>query len=133
MSGVPVLSHRVRGPGASNKLKSIFCSGVHVAKNTLCGASLGPEELASADPTVLLSGQCRRLAMPAKARSAARPTRLNQKAQPFGLIEVLHRLLQDLCGDGAGGAGTATAVFDEHDEGQRVLAVIQKAHEPCVR
>ena len=52
MPGVPVLSHRVRGPGASNKLKSIFCGGVHVAKNTLRGASLGPEELASADPTV---------------------------------------------------------------------------------
>ena len=132
MSGVPVLSHRVRGPGASNKLKSIFCGGVHVAKNTLRGASLGPEKLASADPTVDV-GQCRRLAMPAKARSAARPIRLNQKAQPFGLIEVLHRLLQDLCGDGAGGAGTAAAVFDEHDEGQRVLAVIQKAREPCVR
>ncbi len=51
MSGVPVLSRRVRGPGAANKLKSIYC-GVHVAINTLRGASLGPEELASADPTV---------------------------------------------------------------------------------
>ena len=31
-------SHRVRGPQAANKLKSVFCGGVYVAKNTLRGA-----------------------------------------------------------------------------------------------
>ena len=30
-------SHRVRGSGAANQLKSVFC-GVYVAKNTLRGA-----------------------------------------------------------------------------------------------
>ena len=28
-------SHRVRGSGAANQLKSVFCGGVYVAKNTL--------------------------------------------------------------------------------------------------
>ena len=105
---------------------------MHVAKNTLRGASLGPEELASADPTVDV-GPVSQAGYASQGAKRSETHSIKPKAQPFGLIEVLHRLLQDLCGDGAGGAGTAAAVFDEHDEGQRVLAVIQKAHEPCVR
>ena len=36
-AGRPKKSHRVRGPQAANKLKSVFCGGVYVAKNTLRG------------------------------------------------------------------------------------------------
>lgn len=33
-------SHRVHGSQAANQLKSVFCSGVYVAKNTLRGESV---------------------------------------------------------------------------------------------
>ena len=40
-------SHRVRGSQAAKKVKSVFCSGVYVAKNTLRKARSGAKPLYS--------------------------------------------------------------------------------------
>ena len=57
-------SHRVRGSQAAKKVKSVFCGGVYVAKNS---------------SRVV---QCRRPAWLAKARNAVRIS-LKKKASPF--------------------------------------------------
>ena len=49
---VKKVSPSSRRRSGANKLQSVFCGGVYVAKNGLRVVSLGPKELASADPTV---------------------------------------------------------------------------------